>query len=145
MSPRIISFMTIVVLFGMAIILLLNLTTLLSPPPIEKYLSFNGVRGMDIQHDNKLYTLNFEQQNQLIAYINESISVGGGTPKSQAIPLNFTKLAIYRFDKPDLVVNPIAYDGDDLVYQATEWNAQGYLKDTTQGSMKELIAGTYDP
>jgi hypothetical protein len=137
--------MTGVVFLAMAILLAFNLTHVFSNPKVEKYLPFNDVKGTAIEHKGGLYTLNFDQQNSVIEYLNLSIPVGKEALDSHQGPLNFTKLIIYRFNKPDLVITPIQYEGNNLIFSSPEWNHNGYLKDVSYGHLKNLLATTYDP
>src|SRR5436305_662063 len=98
MSNRVTLWVLILVLACMAIILSLNVSTFFTPPPLEKYLSYNGVRGMAIEHNKLLYTLNFDQQNRMIEYLNYSVQIVAGQEKKA--PLDFSRLVIYRFNAP---------------------------------------------
>ncbi len=59
----------------------------------QEILSYNHVRGMAVERQGQLYTLNFEQQNHMVAAINQN----------DAIP---EKLIIYRFNQPDWIIEP---------------------------------------
>lgn len=144
MNIRNLSFMTIAVLAAMALLLAINLSTLFTPPPVEKFLSFNGVAGIAVEHEKTLYTLNFDQQNHVIAFINESLPIGEYPVEASKTPLNVSKLIIYRFEKPNITLNLVTYDKNDLILKSTEWNPQGFLKDISQGSFKTLLSETYD-
>ncbi len=59
----------------------------------QEILSYNDVRGMAIERQGLLYTLNFEQQNRMVAAINQNDAIQD-------------KLIIYRFNHPDWVIEP---------------------------------------
>ncbi len=59
----------------------------------QEILSYNDVRGMAIERQGLLYTLNFEQQNRMVAAINHNDPIKN-------------KLIIYRFNHPDWVIEP---------------------------------------
>ncbi|MBA3238650.1 MAG: hypothetical protein H0T62_09945 [Parachlamydiaceae bacterium] len=65
------------------------------PHPKENVLSYNDVRGMAVESDGILYTLNFEQQNQVITALNK----GEGFPEMQMGAPTVDKLIIYRFSQ----------------------------------------------
>lgn len=144
-SNKIIFYLTCLVLVGIVIILALNFTEIFSSPKNEKYIAYNNVRGMAIEHRKLLYTLNFDQQNQVIDYINMSLPVGRVALTQSKEPLNFTKIIIYRFNKPDLIMTPVEVGNQNIVFFIPEWNPDGYIKDVTLGKLNNLIASTYDP
>lgn len=111
----------------------------------EKYLSFNGVRGMAIIHKNKPYTLNFDQQNSMIEMLNLSIPLQKLPANQAKTPVNFEKIIIYQFDTPDLVLKPKEYLNDELIFSVPEWNSKLSMKDTSQGKLKKLLEQTFDP
>lgn len=144
-SNKTIVYLTIVVLAAMAIMLGLNMTEIFSQPKNERYIAYNDVRGMAIVHNQIPYTLNFDQQNQVIEYLNLSLPVGKIASNYDKIPMNFSQLIIYRFKAPDITLTPIGYENDDLVFSVPEWKHDGYLKDVSLGNFKNLLAETYDP
>ncbi len=144
-ANRNILIMTGIVLLAMIILLVFNLTQIVSPSKIEKYLPYGDVKGVAVEHKGLLYTLNFDQQNSLIEYLNLAIPVGSAAFTSNESQLDFTKIVIYRFKKSDLIITPVQYQGHDLIFYSPEWNKNGYLKDVSYGHLKNLIATTYDP
>jgi|GEM_PF-2219723 len=114
-----------------------NMTPLFLNQPKEKYLSYNGVSGVSIMYQNKLYTLNFNQQNHLLKYLNE-------LQPSEKIDLNdyigYEKMIIYRFNEPDLDLQPMGRDAEETLYfNIPDWNTEQYLADTSHGKLKQLI------
>lgn len=143
MSSRLTGFLTIAVLVAMSAIFILNLYPLFFISPQEKILSYNGVRGIAIEHQGTLYTLNFEQQNRVIEAINRSLFISDDSGlKKEGI--GFSKLIIYRFNAPDMILTPLGYQNNNLVYSIPEWNRKGYLLDISEGAFKELLSQTYD-
>ncbi len=146
MNNRLLLNLTLVVVGCMAIILIMNLSRIFVEPLREKYLRYNDVRGSAIEHKSLLYTFNFEQQNELIKNLNHALPITKNSlnPSSPA-SLDFSKLIIYRFKAPDLILTPIAYDEhENLIFSLPEWNPDDYLQEISQGAMKELISTTYD-
>lgn len=139
------TFLTLLVLIGIGIILMLNFTRLITQQKNERYLSYNGVRGMALEHDKQLWTLSFEQQNKAIEQINLCLSIGKNARHQEGKSLEFGRLVIYRFKAPDLYLTPIAYDGDNLIFESKELNPDGYLLDVSSGSFDTLLRSTYDP
>ena len=138
-------YLTFAVLVGMAIILMLNFSRLFTQQKNERYLSYNGVRGVAVEHQRKLWTLNFDQQNKVIEHLNLSLPIGKGTHHLEKRAFAFDRIVIYRFKGPDLYITPIAFDGPNLILEAKEWNPSGYLLDVSGGSFDALLQSTYDP
>ena len=147
MNNRLLLYLTLVVIGCMGIVLIMNFSRIFVERQNQKYLNYNDVRGIALEHNSLLYTLNFEQQNNLIYYFNQALPTTKNNPNqaSSSKSLDFSKLIIYRFNSPDLIAIPIAYDAyDNLLFSIPEWNPEGYMRDFSQGSLKYLISTTYD-
>jgi len=146
MSNRMLLYMTGLVLLAVAVLVTMNLFTIFQPSSADNYISRNNVRGMAVLEDRKPFTLNFDQQNRMIDFLNASTPIGirkGDSTK----PLDFEEIVVYQFSKtnPSVTVTPMGYDEDDgLIFSANEWNSFGYLKDQSKGLLKKLISETYD-
>lgn len=153
--------MTLAVLGGFATILLMNAAALLGVLPY-KYISPNDVRGIAVEHNNKLYTLSFAQQQELVDILNRSIPVGEELVKARKItvenPPQVQKIIVYRFNAPDLEIVPVAYiskthsivqknnaEKYSLVYSVPEWNTNGLLEEATSDELAKLLSSTYGP
>lgn len=80
---------------------LIALAPKLDDTPPQSVLAYNDVRGMAIESDGLLYTLNFEQQNRVVAALNRK----EGIPNIETCAPSMDKLVIYRFNAPDRVIN----------------------------------------
>jgi hypothetical protein len=129
---------------GVACVMLLmfmNLAPVLWSKKDEKYIKYNDVRGMSIEHNQKVITLNFDQQNEMVGFFNQSEPAEKvANPNKQS--LDFTKIIINRFNAPDLIITPIEYQNSNLIFSTPDWNEKGLLKDTSNGRMKKLISQT---
>ncbi len=144
MSNRIFFYLIMMTLMGIGILFFFNLTPLLGRHEgPETYLKYNEIRGIAVQHHQLLYTLNFAQQNQLIDLLNHSVKITDFTGDIQKPDIE--KIIIYRFrGAEDLVINPISYVDENLVYFIPEWNPNGYLMDISGGQLQTLLSQTYD-
>ncbi|MEI8125413.1 MAG: hypothetical protein WCG42_06640 [Parachlamydiaceae bacterium] len=153
--------MTIAVLGGFATILLMNVAAMLGVVP-SRYISPNDVRGMAVEHNQMLYTLNFEQQNELVDIFNHAIPVGKEVAAARSVTPKQTpdiqKIVIYRFSGPDIVITPVSYviksqsvthsaelEQANLVFSVPEWNANGLLEEATSDKIQKILFTTYDP
>lgn len=144
MKNRTLVYLTSFVILGMLVLLGLNMSSLMTGHRVETYLKYNHVRGMAINHNELLYTLNFNQQNEVIEILNHSVRVVGVKPGKRKKP-DFEKIVVYQFDgKPDLIVKPIAYIGNNLVFSVAEWNPEGYLMEISEGKLQTLLSKSYD-
>jgi hypothetical protein len=143
-NNQVMFYLSAVALAAIGFILVFNMSEIFSGPINETYLSFNDVEGMAIVHHGLPYTLNFKQQTQTIEYLNRALPVGK-SDIGDGEPLNFSKLVIYRFNKPALDAVLIGYENNNLIFSVPEWNPNGYIKDVSVGDFKNLLAQTYDP
>lgn len=144
MNSKSLTYMTTIVVIGALIILALNVLPYLGFEANEKYLPYNDVKGMAIEHQNKLYTLNFDQQKELIGILNSSQPIEKSSVLPNGEKPDFEKIVIYRFNKPDIEIAPIAYQNGHLIFSAPAWNSKGYMIDNSQSSVKALSQQAYD-
>lgn len=146
MNNRTLVFMTVLVLTGMGVLLGLNLASLMKGKPISQvYLQNNDVRGMAIRHNQLLYTLNFNQQNELIQMINQSDKIIN-IPEGNRQKPDVESIIVYQFGgAKDLEITPLTYVNNNLVFSVPQWNPEGYLMDVSEGNLKRLLSQTYDP
>ncbi|MCB1148649.1 MAG: hypothetical protein KDK48_00650 [Chlamydiia bacterium] len=89
-------------LFFFAVILLsTNLLQVVLVKPSDQILKPDEVRGMGVVAGGQEFTLNFEQQNQVVAALNALKAA----KNSEGAPLFFEELIIYRFDQPSWTVS----------------------------------------
>lgn len=154
--------MTIAVLGGFAIILLLNVASLVGVVP-SRFISPNDVRGMAVEHHGLLYTLNFNQQNALIEILNRAIPVTQAEVEARKIsndtPIGVKKIIIYQFNAPDIEITSVAYVAKsssiigqknirtNMVFSApTSWNPpHGLLEESAADELQKLLLTTFDP
>ena len=146
MSNRALQFLMIIVILGMGAILATNLITFFVHTNSEKFLKRNQVKGMATEHQGKLYTLNFTQQNEVITLLNRAITVGKESYiTSQKVSFEFDQLVIYRFNEPDLIVTPVTITNQQLLFSVPEWNPEALFRETGPGGLLPLLNQTFDP
>lgn len=142
MNNRLIGFalVAMAVLFG---IKLLPVFQALQP---HRYLAPNDVRGIEVVHGGRPFTLNFEQQNKVIAFLNESKPTGENLSPTAGDEMPVSKILVYRFEASPLELRVLAYGSDNnLIFSAPVWNRTGDMTDMSRGAMKKLLAQTFDP
>lgn len=144
MDNRSLTYLTAIVLAGTGILLVMNILPIFWSPVNEKYLSYNGVKGIAVVHDGKYYTLNFNQQNETIDMLNMSLKVGKQSVQSSEGKPSFDKIVIYLFNAPDMELTPVAMQSGSIIFQAPSWNPDGYMKEVSKGEFKKLIENAYD-
>ena len=152
--------MTAAVLAGFAIILFMNVAALLGVVP-SRYITPNDVRGMAVEHNHLLYTLNFEQQNALIDIFNRAIPVGKDLVDKRKVKMKNTpdiqKIIVYLFNAPDIEIIPVAYVSQttttpttdeqlhgNLVFSVPAWNQNGLLEEAITDEAQKILLTTYD-
>lgn len=136
--------MTGVVLTAIFVLLLMNAVQFLLPPN-EGRLSLRDIRGMAIEHNRTLYTLNLEQQMELAAIVNAASPTSFKNVSGENSPKNIQTIYVYRFnDMPTLEIVPIGYVDNNLVFTVPDWSLKGELVESSQGKLKELLSHSYD-
>jgi len=161
MKNRTTLIMTAAVLVGFAVIILINVAALFGIVP-AKYISPNDVRGIAVEHQQKLYTLNFNQQNAVVTAFNNLFPITEGELKTRKIDKSPTtqvqKIIIYRFDEPDIEITPVGFiakshslmstdpaDAFSYVFSIPAWHKQGFLEEAATDSLYKILSTTYDP
>lgn len=145
MNNKTLSILATIVGCGVALLLLINTRDFLTREPPKKYITQDDVRGMAILHKKKLYTLNFDQQKEAIHLLNlatASSQIQGTISKETP---DFSKIVIYVFDGDPIEIIPLAWEDHALVFSAPLWHRDGYLRDTSNGKLYDLLKNTYDP
>lgn len=134
-----------IVVLCMTVLFVLNFTGFFHSAASQRYIAPVEVRGVAVEHDDKLYTLNFDQQNSVITLFNQSVRVGSeGIAEGDLPDLGYEKIHIYRFGKSNIVITPLALVNRQLLFRAPEWNPDGLLRETGPGELNSLLSQTYD-
>lgn len=114
------------------------------PQKSPSRLSYNAIRGSSLLYKEKLYTLNFKQQNTLISVLNQSHPTERKKKESYT-PCSIEKIVLYRFEElPDLTIEPIGFLKDELVFRVLEWNETQDFKENTEGAFRAFLSKIYD-
>jgi hypothetical protein len=103
---------------------------------------YNDIKGMAIERNGTLYTLNFEQQNEVAAQLNRS--------KLLAAPLidvsdhswqqpSFSRLVIYGFNILEVEVVPLGYVDGNMLFTSPVWAPGSQHLDISQGTLRNLL------
>lgn len=57
---------------------------------------------------------------------------------------DISKIVVYSFGKPDIVLTPMGYYDEDMIFSAPQLTPTDYLMDLSRGQMKQLLSQTYD-
>jgi len=144
-SNRMIIYLTILVLIGMGILFLLNVNNILTGQPhSETFIKLNDVSGIGVKHQGLIYTLNFEQQNNMLNMLNQSLRIKNIETGTRKTP-NIDQIIIYRFkDQSPIILTPVTYLNTNLIFSNQEWNPNGYLMEVSQGRFNQLLTESYD-
>lgn len=142
MRSRSLFFGTLFLLGALVLLFGFDLWEALQPGAPQHYLAYNDVRGSAIEHNGKLYTLNFDQQNALVDFLNHALPSAAEVINQ---PASFTQIVIYRFNKPDVLLTPIGYASGALLFAVPALANNQLLSDSSHGGMQKLLTKTYDP
>lgn len=138
-------YLTLLVLLSMGILFFMNIDEIVSGKiGNESFIAYNDVSGMAVKHQGLVYTLNFKQQTDALDILNRSLRIKI-IDSGERSPPDIEQIIIYRFGtKPPLLLTPVTYLNDNLVYTNSEWNPDGYLKEVSRGVLKQILSDTYD-
>lgn len=141
---KITQYILAIVLAAMGIVLISNIALFFYRPSERRNLSYTHIQGMAIKHKEKEYTLNFDQQNTLTGYFNKAIPIPKQNFGSDAKPVDFSEIIIYRFNQPSLHIVPIGFVDGLFVFKSSEWNPTGYFQESGTGDLADLFPTMYD-
>ena len=128
----------ILVLFGV------NLITRMSPTSSDGAnansltLDRADVKGMAIEKEGKVFTLNQRQTESAVSFINRMSPVDKNDYSKKG-DFDFTKLMIYRFNKPDITLVPIALERGNIVFDVPILSSSSYMLERSGGEFSSLI------
>lgn len=144
MKNRTIYYLAGIALLTIGILFLFNLSSMFINPFPEHYIGHNRIKGMAIQHDGILFTLNFSQQNEAVDLINQAVTTSATDSFKQQSQQDFQKLVIYRFNAPDITITPITMIDNSYIFSVPEFSENLLLKDTSQGRLKNVLSESYE-
>ncbi|MDP1836240.1 MAG: hypothetical protein Q8K75_10000 [Chlamydiales bacterium] len=133
--------LVIIVLVG--ILLLRSSVQIVPENRVTTLLQPNDIRGMEIVYKNLPYTLNFDQQQEMLELINRCIPVGKISASPGGLPY-FKKIVVYLFGRPSIELNQVDFAENEFYFQAPGLNADGFLMDVSGGRMFQLVESAHD-
>lgn len=130
-KSRALIFLTLIIACALAA-LFYGLLTSLFYPERQLLLSPNAVQGIAAIYGSKEYSLNFAQQNGLIAIVNGAIHSGDAIESSSRDKGQIAVLVVYRFDEPSSTLSNISYD---------RMNGRAYFLLEDHGKQVSLVEG----
>lgn|GEM_PF-1572896 len=130
-------------IIALFLVILLNVVPLFWKPTSEEYIAQDHVEGMALVVNRLPYTLNFDQQKNVIDILNRALPVLDYRSTPQDPPLFFESIVIYRFDQKPITVKPLAWVNENLVFSVPEWS-EGYLMEVSKRELYEILNNAYD-
>jgi hypothetical protein len=134
---------------NLGIFILICIESFLFPTQTNSF--FNHVKGMAIEYNNKIYTLNFEQQNQVIQILKSTDQYlrNEGAKEFESASLidgklisSYNRLIIYRFEKANLELIPIAQEHEYIIFEVKEKN--NLVKRIKTNTLHALLSQTFE-
>jgi hypothetical protein len=145
MNNQLLFFLTAIVVVGIGFLLWQNAETLLNTSPSQSYVLRGNVRGIDVEVNDKKYTLSFVQQNLLIDFLNRAQPLKTSQNIANAEKQEISKILIHQFNDPNPIeVRPIGYLNNNLLFSAPAWYPEGLLQDTSEGALRRMLIETYE-
>lgn len=144
MSDRTLNIFTVIVIACIFILLAVNYLPFISTAVEDQFLTNDGVKGVELYHNNTPFTLNFDQQNFLIGSLNKGEKIGKELIKRNSSLFPYSKIVVYQFGKPTITLTPISIIDQNIIFEAPEWNPNGYIQESSGGELLELLSKTFD-
>lgn len=140
MNNTLLRLLTVLVIFAMGILLVLNMKEWI--PGVSGYATYlkkDNIRSVTIIHEGDEYPMNLNQQERFIALINRSVPVDKIREEGKKVPPYSQEIRIDRIEGDDVTLTPIVYVDNSLIYSVPQWNPHGYMMDLTDGALQSLI------
>lgn len=96
------------------------------------------VKGMSIEKAGKTYTLNQSQQNKALSFINTMVPVDKKDYVKRGV-FDFSRIVVYRIDKTSVMLTPVAFSDQDIVFDVPSLNTSSYFLAKSGGELNSLI------
>ncbi len=132
------------ILIGLMVLLFVrNAVQEYNPTTTASQIAINDVRGSEVVYRGKSYTLSFEQQQGLVELLNRSVHVTRLRDKKAPFS-GIEEIVIYRFGDKPLKITPVDIGDDAAYFRAPQLHPEGFLMDTSAGTLWTLLQQTYD-
>ncbi len=143
MNARFATYATAIIVVMVGVLLLRGAINFIPEGDKNLYVDPYSVNGIEVVYKGLPYTLNFEQQQDMVDAINRLLPMGKLRGEVLA-PAGFEKIVLYLFDKKPIEMLPIDFHDNELAFKVKEWNPDGYLMDVSAGSMWRLVESSHD-
>lgn len=155
MNSRVMIYLIIAVIACIAVLIGMNVAGAFGLMP-AKYVTPNEVKGVSIEHNDKMYTLNFEQQRKVVDILNRTIKVNPEEAQkvNHTLPIEVTKIVLYKFNGDDVNVQIVGYIGNDsknptdrivtMVFSIPQWNKSSLLEESFPNEMLKVLSTSFD-
>lgn len=136
--------MVVLVLIASLTLLMINFLPSHFPEKVDlskKSLPILDPRGMAVVHNNIPYTLDYEQQNAVVAALSRAVEVT--RQDFHRGTMDFEKIIVYRFNEPDLELFPVEYSDQNLIFSVPAIAPNSYFMELTLGELKNLINSSF--
>ena len=144
MNSRSLLYMTSLVLVAIGLLLVLNVISLVSSGDHDRFLTPRQVCHISVLRDKVVYEPNSEQQKLLLSYLNQAEPATEIPQADKQAVNNLDAIRVYLFQGEPEVIKPLAYVGNELLFENPHWNSGKPLKDTSKGKLEALIADIVD-
>lgn len=143
--------LAILILFGVNF-----LTTLTAPAPAsentsttssskELRINKNQVKGIAVEKEGKIYNLSMKQQTEALTFLDRSEPVDKKDYPEKDPKIGFNRIIVYRYNLPDITLEPIAFDRKNLVFSVPQLSTNSYMVELSGGEFTNLILKVVQP
>lgn len=97
------------------------------------------VKAIAVEKEGKIYNLNMKQQTDALSFLDRAEPVDKKDYPEKDPNIGFNRIIIYRYNLPDIVLIPIAYERRNLVFETPILGNQSYMMEFSGGEFTNLI------
>jgi hypothetical protein len=129
-----------VMVAAVALLLLVNFFSIYLQPDAKRFIKPGEVKGISVFHGEKEFAANSRQQNDIISILNQSVRLKPDmVQKDEKQQIAYSKIVIYRFDQPEIVITPIEVVKNQLIFSCPEWYPEGYMREVGPGNLNAIL------
>lgn len=130
---------------GVIALLFLQITPTNNPTTTPQLSTIGDLKGSAIFHKNTPYTLNFDQQQILIEYLNRAAKVKKSDFTIETSTFPYERIVLYRFEGGNIELIPVMLKEKNIVFNIPKISEDSYFLEMSGGQLANVLNGAFDP
>ncbi len=97
------------------------------------------VKGIAVEKEGKVYNMSMRQQMTALTFLDRAEPVDRKDYPTRNPSMGFNRLIIYRFNQPDIVLTPFAFEEKNIVFESPIIGTGSYILEMSGGEFYNLI------